>query len=74
MPKLSRSDYYDLTRDMNWHLKYVTQEETFPPELAGDISLDEWWKWDELHLPGNGIGRGVGVFTLSNASPASMRL
>ena len=50
MPKLSRSDYYDLTRDMNWHLKYVTQEEAFPLEVAGDIRdipLDEWWKWDE---------------------------
>ena len=50
MPKLSRSDYYDLTRDMNWHLKYVTEEEAFPAELAGDskdVPLDEWWKWDE---------------------------
>ncbi len=50
MPKLSRSDYYDLTRDMNWHLKYVTEEEAFPADLAGDsqdIPLEEWWKWDE---------------------------
>jgi len=50
MPKLSRSDYYDLTRDMNWHLTYVAENEAFPPEMAGnsgDIPREEWWKWDE---------------------------
>lgn len=49
MPKLKRSDYYDLTRDMNWKLKYVEEEEALPEELSGsgDIPAEEWWKWDE---------------------------
>lgn len=50
MPKLSRSDYYDLTRDMNWDLTYVSEAEAFPNELAGDsghIPSEEWRKWDE---------------------------
>lgn len=50
MPKLSRSDYYDLTRDMNWQLRYVDQDEAFPPEMAGavlGIEPEGWWQWDE---------------------------
>jgi toluene monooxygenase system protein A len=27
MPKLERSQWYDLYRDMNWNFKYVTEEE-----------------------------------------------
>lgn len=27
MPKLARSEWYDLGRDMNWTLKYVSEEE-----------------------------------------------
>jgi toluene monooxygenase system protein A len=30
MPKLERSQWYDLCRDMNWHFKYVTEAEVFP--------------------------------------------
>lgn len=30
MPKLERSQWYDLCRDMNWSFKYVTEEEVFP--------------------------------------------
>jgi toluene monooxygenase system protein A len=50
MPKISRSDYYDLTRDMNWRLRYVAEEDAFPADLAGDargIPAEEWWTWDE---------------------------
>ena len=30
MPKLERSQWYDLCRDMNWLFKYVTEAEVFP--------------------------------------------
>jgi toluene monooxygenase system protein A len=30
MPKLERSQWYDLCRDMNWQFKYVTGAEVFP--------------------------------------------
>ena len=38
MPKLERSQWYDLSRDMNWNLKYVTEEEVFP-----DSAFAEPW-------------------------------
>jgi toluene monooxygenase system protein A len=50
MLKLNRSDYYDLTRDMNWRIKYVDHDEVFPQDLAGDsrdIEPEAWWEWDE---------------------------
>lgn len=50
MPKLGRSEWYDLTRDMNWDFKYVKYEEVFPPEAAGDynaVPKEEWYTWDE---------------------------
>ncbi|MBT9282562.1 MAG: aromatic/alkene/methane monooxygenase hydroxylase/oxygenase subunit alpha [Hydrogenibacillus schlegelii] len=49
MPKLERSAYYDLTRDMNWRFKYVRAEEVFPQEMVHNpgVPYEEWWKWDE---------------------------
>lgn len=49
MPQLARQDWYDLARDMNWRLRYVTDQEAFPPDLAGptDIPTETWWTWDE---------------------------
>lgn len=49
MPKLDRSEYYDLTRDMNWKLSYVTEEEAFPETQVAkcNIPLENWWGWDE---------------------------
>ena len=38
MPKLERSQWYDLSRDMNWSFKYVTEEEVFPEALFGKPS------------------------------------
>src|SRR5258707_7231861 len=34
MPKLERSQWYDLSRDMNWPFKYVTEAEVFPAALS----------------------------------------
>jgi hypothetical protein len=34
MPKLERSEWYELRRDMNWHFKYVTDAEVFPEALS----------------------------------------
>ena len=49
MPQLARQDWYDLARDMNWTLRYVTDEEAFPRDLAGpsDIADASWRTWDE---------------------------
>lgn len=35
MPKLERSQWYDLCRDINWSFKYVTEEEVFPKAPSG---------------------------------------
>ncbi|MBS4730366.1 aromatic/alkene/methane monooxygenase hydroxylase/oxygenase subunit alpha [Mycobacterium sp. SM1] len=49
MPKLARSEWYDLTRDMNWTLSYVSEEEAWPTELSNGFGLpaEAWWTWDE---------------------------
>jgi toluene monooxygenase system protein A len=49
MPKLDRSAYYDLTRDMNWQLRYVSEKEAFPEEQVKDygVPTEAWWTWDE---------------------------
>ncbi|GAX91277.1 aromatic/alkene/methane monooxygenase hydroxylase/oxygenase subunit alpha [Effusibacillus lacus] len=49
MPKLDRSAYYDLTRDMNWRLRYVSEKEVFPEEQVCDYGVpgEAWWEWDE---------------------------
>jgi len=49
MPRLGRSEWYDLARDMNWNFRYVSHEEVFPEELSRDLGVppEEWWSWDE---------------------------
>jgi len=49
MPKLERAAYYDLTRDMNWKLRYVSEEEAFPKEQSDSmgVPMEAWWSWDE---------------------------
>ena len=37
MPGLARSEWYDLTRDMNWTLSYVDQEEAWPQDLSNSL-------------------------------------
>lgn len=49
MPKLERSQWYDLCRDMNWSFKYVTEAEVFPEALSHSHGIPpaDWWTWDE---------------------------
>ena len=49
MPKLERSEWYDLSRDMNWQFKYVRDTEVFPEALSESkgIPPKTWWNWDE---------------------------
>jgi len=49
MPKLERAQWYDLSRDMNWQFKYVTEAEVFPEALSQShgIPPEAWWSWDE---------------------------
>ncbi|MQA13337.1 MAG: hypothetical protein GEV09_03950 [Pseudonocardiaceae bacterium] len=49
MPRLARSDWYDLTRDMNWTLANVDEEEARPKDLSNScgVPAEKWWVWDE---------------------------
>ena len=49
MALLNRMDWYDIARTTNWSTKYVSEDELFPPKLAGDFGLpqDAWEKYDE---------------------------
>lgn len=49
MPRLERSQWYDLCRDMNWSFKYVTDAEVFPEALSHSHGIPpaDWWIWDE---------------------------
>jgi toluene monooxygenase system protein A len=49
MPRLERSQWYDLCRDMNWSFKYVTEAEVFPEALSHSHGIPpaDWWTWDE---------------------------
>jgi toluene monooxygenase system protein A len=49
MPKLDRTAYYDLTRDMNWQFRYVSETEVFPEEQVNSygVPAEAWWEWDE---------------------------
>jgi toluene monooxygenase system protein A len=59
MPGLARSEWYDLTRDMNWTLSYVDQEEAWPSDVSNTygIPAENWWGWPSGQVPG---GRGHG--------------
>ena len=41
MAVLNRMDWYDLARTTNWTPGYVTEDELFPPPLAGAFGL-QW--------------------------------
>ncbi len=50
MPALRRSDWYDLARDLNWNLSYVTEDEAFPEVMSNNYGItpnEKWWGWDE---------------------------
>jgi toluene monooxygenase system protein A len=46
---LKRDDWLDLARDVDWDLSYVTEEQAFPPEMAGRPWLPRaaWSSWEE---------------------------
>jgi toluene monooxygenase system protein A len=49
MPRLPRSEWYELTRDMNWTLSYVEEAQAFPQEMCTTFGVPapQWWTWDE---------------------------
>jgi len=75
MPKLNRSEWYDLSRDMNWKLKYVTEEQAFPEELSNSygVPTETWWAWDEPYKIGyseyvsNQAEKELGVYSVKGA-------
>ncbi|MBK9739227.1 MAG: YHS domain-containing protein [Actinobacteria bacterium] len=74
MPRLSRSEWYDLTRDMNWDLSYVSEDEAFPPVLSNSFGVPahDWWVWDEPYkityteYVHNQAGKDAGVYSVNN--------
>ncbi|MEV0387610.1 YHS domain-containing protein [Nonomuraea sp. NPDC050643] len=75
MPRLSRSDWYDLSRDMNWTLRYARAEEVFPEELSGShgVTAEAWERWDEPYKIGyreyvhNQVTKDTTTYSLKNA-------
>ncbi|WP_404193686.1 ferritin family protein [Streptomyces tauricus] len=73
MPRLARSEWYDLTRDMNWSLSYVKEEEAWPAELSDGFGLpaEAWWVWDEPYkvtypeYVHNQYGKDAGVYAVN---------
>jgi toluene monooxygenase system protein A len=49
MPQLARSEWYDLTRDMNWTLRYVEEDQVWPQIQSNSygVPAEKWWIWDE---------------------------
>ena len=75
MPKLSRSDWYDLARDTNWKLRYVTEEDAFPEQLSGThrVGKQAWEAWDEPYKVSyreyvhNQVTKDTTTYSLKNA-------
>jgi len=75
MPKLDRSEWYDLARDMNWQFKYVRDTEVFPEALSESkgIPPKAWWNWDEPYKISyrdyvkNQAEKESGVYTVRSA-------
>ena len=74
MPGLARSEWYDLTRDMNWTLSYVDPEQAWPQELSNTygIPAESWWGWDEPYkvtypeYVHNQVGKDAGVYSVNS--------
>ena len=75
MPKLERSQWYDLSRDMNWRFKCATEAEVFPEALSQShgIPAAAWWDWDEPYKISyreyvhNQAGKHAGVYSVRSA-------
>jgi toluene monooxygenase system protein A len=74
MPRLPRSEWYDLTRDMNWTLAYATEDEVWPPELSNGygVPTQAWWTWDEPYkitypeYVHNQVGKDASVYAINS--------
>lgn len=74
MPGLARSEWYDLTRDMNWNVSYVSEDEAFPQELSNTqgLSHEAFWSWDEPYkvtyreYVQNQAGKDAGVYAVNS--------
>ncbi|GBD41186.1 Toluene-4-monooxygenase system protein A [bacterium HR39] len=76
MPKLQRQQYYDLTRDMNWHFRYVDEAEVFPEAMSKSLGVpaEEWWKWDEPYkltfreYTYNQVDKDTGIYSIKSVT------
>ena len=82
MPRLPRSEWYDLTRDMNWDLSYVTEERGLPEPTVQQLRRPDrdWWTWDEPYkitypeYVHNQAGKDAGVYSVNNVVNRSEHL
>jgi hypothetical protein len=46
---LNRDDWYEISRDLDWTLSYVSHAAAFPPDWTGAANLpgDAWQAWEE---------------------------
>jgi toluene monooxygenase system protein A len=73
MPRLSRSEWYDLTRDMNWTLSYADADEVWPEDLSNSfgVPVEKWWTWDEPYkitypeYVHNQVGKDAAVYSIN---------
>ncbi|MFI6642502.1 YHS domain-containing protein [Streptomyces sp. NPDC050504] len=79
MPALPRSAWYDLTRDMNWDLSYVDEEQAFPRDVSNayGVSARQWWTWDEPYkityreYAHNQAGKDAAVYAVNQVAARS---
>ena len=79
MPRLERTQWDDLTRDMNWQFTYVTEEDVFPKQLCDsrDIPAEVWWQWDEPYKISyseyvhNQVDKDTGIYSVKGATSRS---
>jgi toluene monooxygenase system protein A len=74
MPRLARSEWYDLARDMNWKVSYVDESEAWPDDLSAGkgIPMEDWWGWDESYKVSyreyvhNQVGKDASVYSVNS--------
>lgn len=74
MPRLARSEWYDLARDMNWTLSYVEEDQVWPEELSNSYGVagEKWWGWDEPYkityteYVHNQVGKDAAVYAVNS--------
>lgn len=74
MPTLSGSEWYDLTRDMNWTPRYAREDDIWPEAQSKSVGIpaSAWWTWDEPYkltyreYVHNQVDKDTGVYAVNS--------